>query len=636
MNPSDCQTGWGAQPSQDGRSKSYSPISDHAIIGDCRSAALISRDGSIDWLCWPRFDSPSLFAALLDDARGGRFRVSPVGVVRVERLYLPDTNVLETVFHTPTGVAALRDLMPVATEQEKRTCLIPEHEILREVHVLSGEVEITVDYAPRPRYGTVRPELRQRDGFGIQCAIDGAAVTLLSELPLRVASDGASASGTARMGAGERAFLSLTYARDAPAVTPQLGAAAGGRLERSARWWRDWAGRCEYRGPYRDAVVRSALVLKLMAYAPSGAIVAAPTTSLPERLGGVRNWDYRYCWLRDAAFTLRALFELGHREEGDAFLHWILHATRLSWPELQVLYNVYGETHLPERELWHLDGYAGSRPVRIGNDARDQLQLDVYGEVIDAAARFARTGGRFDRDTARLLAGLGETVCRRWREPDEGIWEGRAGRFQYTHSKALCWVAVDRLLVLHRTHGLPIDVDGFRRERDAIRDTIERRGFNERLGSYTRLLDGDDLDASLLTLPLYGYIDAAHPRMAATCERIHERLGQDGLIYRYTEGTGDGLPAGEGAFGICSFWGVECRARGGDLAGAVAGFDRLLGYANDLGLYAEEIAPRTGAALGNFPQAFTHVGLINAALTLGEHDVAPVPSAVFEPARRMS
>lgn len=635
MATSDRQRGRRAQPSQEDGINPYPPIDDYAIIGDCRSAALISRDGSLDWLCWPRFDSPSLFAALLDAARGGRFRVSPVDVVRVERRYLPDTNVLETVFHTPTGVAALRDLMPVATEQEKRVSLLPEHEILREVHVLSGEVEIAVDYAPRPQYAAVIPELRQHGGFGIQCAVDGAVLTLRSELPLRVASDGASASGTVRMRAGERAYLSLTYASDAPAVTPLLGAAARGRLERSARWWREWAGRCEYRGLYRDIVVRGALVLKLMAYAPSGAIIAAPTTSLPERLGGVRNWDYRYCWLRDTAFTLRALFALGHREEGDAFLHWIMHATRLTWPELQVLYNVFGETHLPERELWHLDGYAGARPVRIGNDAHGQLQLDVYGEVIDAAARFARIGGRFDRDTAHLLAGLGETVCRRWREPDEGIWEARAGRFHHTHSKALCWVALDRLLALSRTHGLPIDVCAYRRERDEIRATIERRGFSERLGSYTRLLDGDDLDASLLTLPLYGYIDAAHPRMAATCERIHERLGQNGLISRYTEVTGDGLPAGEGAFGICNFWAVECRALGGDRAGAVAAFDHLLGYANDLGLFAEEIAPQSGAALGNFPQAFTHVGLINAALTLGEHEAAPVPSAVPVSARRM-
>lgn len=594
----------------------YPPISDYALIGDCRSAALVSRDGSIDWLCWPRFDSPSIFGALLDARRGGRFQVRPAGRFRSERRYLPESNVLETTFHTAGGAFALRDLMPVAAEEEKRAALFPEHEILREVEGLAGDVEIEVTYEPRPGYGTIQPEIRQRGPLGLQADIGRVALTLLSNLPLGVSPDGRSAYGAARVRAGERHYLSLSCSTEAPAVIPLLGEPARARVARSDRWWRAWAERCGYDGPYREAVLRSALALKLMSYAPSGAIIAAPTTSLPEALGGARNWDYRYCWLRDAAFTLRALFALGYREEGAAFLQWMLHSTRLTWPELQVLYTVFGEARIPERRLPHLEGYAGSRPVRIGNDAHDQLQLDVYGEVIDAAARFAREGGRFDRDTARLLSGLGQTVCAQWREPDEGIWEGRAGRFHHTHSKALCWVALDRLIELHGTHALPIDVAHFRRERDAIRDTIERRGYNEQLGSYTRLLDGDDLDASLLTLPLYGYTGAAQPRMASTCARIHERLGRDGLIYRYAEGTRDGLPAGEGAFGICSFWAVECRASGGDLAGAVAAFERLIGYANDVGLLAEEIAPETGAALGNVPQAFTHVGLINAALTL--------------------
>jgi GH15 family glucan-1,4-alpha-glucosidase len=384
-----------------------------------------------------------------------------------------------------------------------------------------------------------------------------------------------------------------------------------------------------------------------MAYAPSGAVLAAPTTSLPEQLGGVRNWDYRYCWLRDASFTLRALFALGYHEEAEAFCQWMLHATRLTWPELQVVYDVFGESNLPEQELSHLEGYGGSKPVRIGNDAHGQLQLDVYGEVIDAVSRFARlrvrpngpnsvrqtapgnaavgasstraaafTGARFDRDTVKLLDGLGHTVCKRWREPDEGIWEERSGRDHHTHSKVLCWVALDRLIRMHEAGQLRVCVDKFRAEREAIRAEVEARGYNQHLASYTRTFDGNEMDASLLVLPLYGYLDGQHPRMLSTCGRIQEKLEREGLIYRYETRTHDGLPPGEGAFGICSFWWVECLARRGDLGPATEAFERLLSFGNDLGLFAEETDPRTGAALGNFPQAFTHIGLINAALTL--------------------
>jgi len=594
----------------------YPPIGDYALIGDGRSAALVSRDGSLNWLCWPRFDSPSIFAALLDTERGGRFRVRPTGAFRSERRYLPDTNVLETVFHTSSGTVALRDLMPVASEEDKRAALGPEHEVLREIEGRAGQVEVEVVYTPRPDYGRKDPHLTSRGAFGLWCEVTGGALALHSDLPLQVSPDCQNAYGVATIAAGERKHLSLVYSTDAPGVIPLLQDAARDKVERSIRWWRDWANRGTYDGPYRDAVMRSALVLKLMTYAPSGAVVAAPTTSLPEEIGGVRNWDYRYCWLRDASLTLRALFDLGYAEEAEAYLSWILHATRLTWPELQVLYDVFGEAHLPESELPHLSGYANSRPVRVGNDAHGQLQLDVYGEVIDAVTCFVARGGRIDRDTARMLTGLGETICRRWREPDEGIWEGRAGRFQHTHSKVLCWVALDRLITLHDTGQLRIDSDRFRAERDAIRTAIETRGYNPRLDSYTRLFDGDDLDASLLTLPLYGYHEGTHPRMRATCQRIHECLARDGLVYRYQ--TDDGLPPGEGAFGICSFWAVECRAKGGDVEGATEAFARLLACANDVGLFGEEIDPETGAALGNFPQAFTHVGLINAALTLAE------------------
>jgi GH15 family glucan-1,4-alpha-glucosidase len=551
--------------------------------------------------------------------------VRPIGEFRTERRYVANTNVLETVFSTPIGACVLRDLMPVFSEEDKGAHLTPEHEVLRELEGLEGEVELEILYEPRPDYGRLRPVLEQRGMFGLWCEVDGAVLALRSELPLRLSEGGRSARGVHKIGSGEHRYLSLTYSTEAPAVVPLLGEAARGRIDRTVRWWQDWANRCAYEGPYREAVIRSALTLKLMTYAPSGALVAAPTTSLPEEIGGVRNWDYRYCWLRDASFTARALFGLGYGEEAEAFLGWLLHATRLTWPELQVLYDVFGEAKVPERELPHLEGYAGSRPVRVGNDAQGQLQLDVYGEVIDAAARFLERGGRLDRDTGRMLEGLGRTVCRRWREPDEGIWEGRSGRFHHTHSKTLCWVALDRLVKMHEAGHLEVSVDLFRSVRDEIRRVIEAHGYDGRVGSYTRTFDGGEMDASLLTLPHYGYVEGTHPRMRSTCASIHEKLASDGLIYRYETGTDDGLPPGEGAFGICSFWAVECVARGGDVEGAKRAFDRVLSHANDVGLFAEEIDPETGAALGNFPQAFTHIGLINAALTLAESREESVP-----------
>jgi GH15 family glucan-1,4-alpha-glucosidase len=591
-------------------------IGDYALIGDCRSAALVSRDGSLDWLCFPRFDSPSVFAALLDPEGGGRFRVRPAGRFRSSRRYLPGTNILETTFHAPSGSFVLRDLMPVSSETAKRRGLRPQHQVLREVEGRTGEIEIEVVYQPRPGYATRPTRITDHGGHGLQCDAGPGLLLLRSEIPLTLTPDATTAAATVRIRAGERYYLALAYEEDAPATLPLLGPWARRQVDESAAWWRDWIGGCAYRGPYRDAVSRSALTLKLLTFAPSGAIVAAPTTSLPEKLGGERNWDYRYCWLRDASFTVDALLSLGFDAEAEAFFDWMLHATRLSWPALQVVYNVYGETRLPERQLAHLPGFAGSSPVRIGNDAHDQLQLDVYGEVVHAAAQFAARGRWFDRDTTRLLNALGETVCQRWREADEGLWEGRSGRFHHTHSRVLCWAALDRLLAMHDAGLLEADVPRFRAERDALRAEIEGQGYNDDLGSYTGTLGGNELDASLLTLPLYGYVDAASPRMRSTLARIRKGLGVDGLLYRYDVSTADGLTPGEGAFGICSFWAVECLARAGEVEEAAAAFERLLAYQNDVGLFAEEIDPESGAALGNFPQAFTHVGLINAALAI--------------------
>lgn len=593
----------------------YPPIGDYALIGDCRSAALVSGSGSVDWLCLPRFDGPSVFGAVLDRERGGHFAVHPTGPFRTERRYLPDTNVLETTFAARHGTMKLLDFMPVATEEQRRGSLWPNHQLLRRVEVTRGEVEVEVVYRPRPDYSRMTPRLQDRGSLGIHCGAGSEALLLRSEIPIRVHDDEGSASGRLRLAAGERRWCSLVYSHGEPLVIPPFGAVAAEKLEMTLQWWRRWAGRCRYQGPHREAVVRSALALKLMTYAPSGAVVAAPTTSLPEWIGGVRNWDYRYCWLRDSSLILHALMELGYREEARAFLSWTLHSTRLTQPELRVLYDVHGESHTPEQELDHLEGYRASAPVRIGNGASDQLQLDVYGNVVDAAYTFLRQEPAVDRATARLLVGLGRTVGRMWREPDEGIWEIRARRRHHTYSKVMCWVALDRLIRLHETGLLNAPVAEFRRERAAIREEVETRGYDEVLGSYTLAYGSGTVDAALLLLPRYGFVDATNPRMRSSCRVIWERLGRNGLLYRYLNDD-DGLPGEEGAFGICSFWGVECLALAGAQQEARNTFDGILRHGNDVGLFAEEIDPESGEALGNFPQAFTHVGLIDAALTL--------------------
>ncbi len=601
----------------------YPPISDYAIIGDCRSAALVSTHGGIEWLCLPRFDSPALFAAILDRSRGGHFTVRPVGAYRSERRYLERTNVLETTFHTERGTLRLLDLMPVDSEAAKRRELWPEHEILRRVDCVAGEVDVEVTCDPRPEYGAKTPRLRRAGRFGFCHEHGSVALHVRSEIPLAASDAAPGLRGRAVLRAGDRRYVSLVYTREEPAVLPVFGTTAERKIERTVQWWRGWAARCRYDGPYADHVIRSALALKLLTYAPSGAVVAAPTTSLPEAVGGGRNWDYRYCWLRDASLTFGALVDLGYDDEAHAFLVWMLDSTRLTWPQLQILYDVHGEARVPERELTYLDGYRASRPVRIGNAAENQLQLDVYGEVVDAVFEYVRREGTLRPITGRTLRGLGETVCRLWREPDEGIWEVRSGRRHHTYSKVMCWVALDRLVKLHEAgHLEAIPVDRFRRERDAVRAEVEARGFSEAVQSYVSVFDGRDVDASLLLLARYGFADPRSPRMLATCERIRQRLGTHGLLYRYHDD--DGLAGGEGAFGICSFWWADVLCRQGKAEAARQTFEHLCAHANDVGLFAEEIDPKTGELLGNFPQAFTHVGLIDAALALAESAGAPV------------
>lgn len=587
-------------------------IHDHGVIGNCRSAALVSRRGTIDWLCWPRFDSPSIFGALLDD-RAGHWSLHPTAPFSSRQRYVPGTNVLETRFRTAGGSVVVTDFMPAVSEEEKHELLLAEHEILRLVRCEGGEVEIESVLRPRPGYAQGAFRIRDAGKLGVRIHTDQGLMIARGSVPLAIV-DGEEIRGRKLLREGDELYFSLVFAADAPAVLAP-GESCRKLYEHTLRFWRGWVSKLRYHGPMREAVERSALALELLVYAPSGAVVAAPTTSLPERVGGDLNWDYRYCWLRDASLTVRALFGLGFDDEAEAFVSWLLHSTRLTQPRLRVLYDVYGNAPARERELDHLGGYFGSRPVRVGNAADEQLQLDVHGEVVDAVAHFVRRGGRLDLETERMLVSFGDYVCRRWTEPDEGIWEPRSGRRHHTHSLVLCWVALDNLLRLHdQGHLAGIPVERFARTRDRIRREVETRAWNPHLRAYVSELEGETVDASALLIAWYGFEPPDSERMRLTYARIREELGAGGgLLYRYRSADSPG----EAAFGICSFWGAEYLALGGgSVEEAQDLLETLCGYANEVGLFGEEIDPVRRVAAGNFPQAFTHVGLVNAALTL--------------------
>jgi GH15 family glucan-1,4-alpha-glucosidase len=602
-------------PSETAPRTEQARIAEHGIIGDGRSTALVSRDGSLDWLCWPRFESPPIFAALLDPDRGGAWTIRPMTAARITRSYVEGTNVLETRFATSTGRAVLTDLMTISSEQHKEQVLVPDHEVVRRVRCETGHVELEVCCRPRPDFGRRRTRVGHLGKLGVRWEIGIQLLTLRADVPLRITDDG-DARALVRLSAGESATFSLTFDEEAPVVLPPIEI-AGESIERSLAWWRDWIGHARYDGRYREDVLRGALVLKLMSFAPSGAIVAAPTTSLPERVGGDLNWDYRFCWLRDAAFTARALLSLGYVEDAEAYCGWLLHATRLTRPELHNTYDVYGNLPEPERSVSTMRGYFDSRPVRTGCATTTQLQLDNYGEVIDATAMLARTTGHLDRETQRVLRGFGDFVCEHWRAPDAGIWEPRENMKHRTHSKLLCWVALDRLIDLYdRRLVQGVDRDRYARERAAIQREIEQRAYDPRIGAYTAVYDETELDAAVLLMSWYGFAAPNSLRMRSTYATIRDRLSpRPGLIYRYD----DSMRSHEGAFWICSFWAAEHLATGGGTLGeAVAMFDAARAYMNDLGLMAEEVEPRTREAIGNFPQAYTHVGLINAALSIEE------------------
>jgi GH15 family glucan-1,4-alpha-glucosidase len=601
------------------RENEYRPIRDYALIGDAHTAALVSSDGSLDWLCWPRFDSPAVFCRLLDRRKGGRFRVGPASRhAASERSYVEGTNVLATVFSTGGGRFRLTDLMPVErlNRAHEGEDIGSHYRVLRLIEGLSGESEVEVSFRPTFDYARAETSFRRLDG-GIVAGHGREALVLSCPSDFREDPSGG-LSARFPVAAGSRVWVALTYReRDDPAACGLPEFDADAELEQTLDYWREWSGTCTYRGPYEALVRRSALALKLLTYEPTGALVAAPTTSLPEEFGGVRNWDYRYTWLRDSALIIYALQLAGYHEEATDFFGWL---ERLCIPcgnELQVMYRIDGGADLHERTLEHLEGYRGSRPVRVGNGAHGQKQLDIYGEVLDAAHLYHERGQRpVAPELWEVLRYMADQTVERWREPDKGIWEVRGGPRHFLHSKLLCWVALDRAVRLAARGGLEGDARLWAEAREEIRAAILKEGYDERVGAFTQAFGSQALDASALVIPQVGFLPATDPRVVSTVERIRERLTSRGLVHRYL--NEDGLPGGEATFALCSFWMVDCLAQAGRVEEARELFERVASYANGLGLFAEEIDPASGELLGNYPQGFTHLGLVRSALHIAK------------------
>ncbi|GAB3669701.1 glycoside hydrolase family 15 protein [Ramlibacter alkalitolerans] len=594
-------------------------IGAYAAIGDCRTLALVSHAGSIDWWCWPAFDAPSVFAALLDARVGGRFALGLPGAAAGHPSYERGTNVLHTRLADAAGAIELIDCMAMHAQEGGGTLAEGPQEIVRIARCVEGTAELQLVFEPRPGYATQVPAFRPAGPGRWIFEAAGAALELWTTATALRESAPGRLEATLPLRAGEsHAFVLRAPAGDGSDLATAAEHAEQA-VENARRWWLAWSGRCAAAGPHAQAVERSGLALKLLTHAPTGAVVAAPTTSLPESDTGERNWDYRFCWLRDASLVLQAFVELGHLAEGDAFLRWLLHATRSTQPRLQIVYDVRGAPLLPEQELPQLAGYRGIGPVRIGNAASAQAQNDVYGEVLLSARRFVAHGGHLDAHEKRLLANFAQMACRVWREPDHGLWEIRLPPRHNTHSKLMCWAAVDTALWLQAQVGLPVDAQHLAREREAIRAEIEAHAFDARLGSYVGYYGGTAADASLLLIPRVGYLPPNDARMQGTLRHILRTLQVDGLLYRYPPGGAyDGVAGPEHLFAICGFWCVECLARQGRLDEAQRMFERLLALRNPVGLYAEEFRVGDGTPMGNFPQAFSHVGLITAALALAK------------------
>ncbi len=601
---------------------SYLPIEDHGLIGNMRTAALVGADGAIDWLCLPHFDSPSVFARILDDEKGGYFQIAPAhdGVAN-KQLYWPETNILITRFLSADGVVEVVDYMPAGLRPDA-----PEaDQIIRRVHVIRGEMPM--EMTCRPAFNYAREEhVTHFNEQRVVFEAPSARMELGASVPLRQEDGSVTAAFTLQR--GERAVFTIEPleggAADAGPLTPEREAEI---FEKTIDFWHTWLKQCTYEGRWREKVYRSALTLKLLTFAPTGAVVAAPTCSLPEGIGGVRNWDYRYTWMRDSAFVIYALLRIGFTEEAGAFMQWLeARCHERGDDPLQIVYGIDGDVDLTEFELDHLDGYRGSKPVRIGNGAHDQRQLDIYGELMDAVYLYNKYGAPISYELWTELVELMDYVCEHWQEKDQGIWESRGEPQHFVYSKLMCWVALDRAMRLANARSFPADVGRWRTVRDAIYEDIIAHGWSDERQAFVQYYGSDALDASNLIMPLVFFMAAGDPRMKKTIEAICRPPEEDGLLYgnlvrRYNIAeVDDGLPGEEGTFNMCTFWLVEALTRAGhtdheSLHKARLLFEKMLGFANPLGLYAEETGAQ-GEALGNFPQGFTHLGLISAAFNL--------------------
>ncbi|MGX1128732.1 GH15 family glucan-1,4-alpha-glucosidase [Streptomyces glaucescens] len=591
----------------------YLPIAEHGLIGDLRSVALVGTDGTIDWYCCGAFDAPSVFASILDAERGGAFQLSAAGPAKTKQFYFPDTNVLITRFFTEDGVGEVQDFMPIRGESVEAE----RHRLIRRVVCVRGSVVFRVRVAPRFDFGA-QPHTLRMDGDVAVFESPALSLALTATVPLEP--DGPDARAEFKLAEGESAVFALDQVGGdvSPRRCPRMEAEE--QFDATVKYWRRWLSQSRYRGRWREMVHRSALTLKLLTYAPTGAIVAAPTTSLPEQPGGERNWDYRYVWVRDAAFCVYALLRLGFTSEAEAFMNFV---TRHISPgdghasgPLQIMYGIDGRTDLTERELDHLEGHEGSAPVRVGNAAAEQLQLDIYGALIDSIYLYDKWARPISSAQWDDVCALVDWVCEHWDQPDEGIWETRGGRKNFLYSRLMCWVAIERAIRMANRRGLPADLPRWQACRDTIYRRIHSRGWSEKRQAFTQYEDGEVLDAAVLMMPLTKFIAPTDPKWLSTLDALTDELVSDSLVYRYDpEASPDGLRGDEGTFSICSYWYVEALVRAGRVDEARLAFEKMLTYANHLGLYAEEIS-HTGEQQGNFPQAFTHLALISAAFNL--------------------